>query len=477
MPPRRSRLRLRVFWLTFALYFATVAARKGVSVAKSSLLAGGVVRDSHALAAVDTAFLATYTVGSFVSAVVADRVGDRQLLALAAGGSALSGLAGAYLTPDANGVLQLSLFWGGVGLFQGFLFPLCFKVLSQWFSDGALASVAGAWSVSGYAGGAAGNVLLSSYLRHHGWRSCLSVPAWLVLVAAAATWLLVPEAPLRNGAERSAAAGGGASSPSKRLRGGASGTSMAGRLLATMRLPYVSQVASAYFLFKLVRYSLLFWLPFFLHRLAGLDTSHASKVAAFFEWGSVLGCAASGVIVDKLARGRRFVVVMPMLALTAAALGALAVWAAAAEGQIAADGALGRLGAMLGAPWASWLLLLTLGFNMAGPDTMLCGTIPRDLARGGDVAAVVGVVDGIGAIGSVLQGVVTSGVAHAYGWSVLYALLGALICGALALLLPAMAAEEVHAHKVKAKSSSGNLVNVESSESSMPGARAVAIAV
>ena len=63
-------------WLAYAVYYL---GRKGFSSAKHSLKSAGLL-DTQALGAIDTAYLAAYSVGQFTSGVLGDRVGARRLL-------------------------------------------------------------------------------------------------------------------------------------------------------------------------------------------------------------------------------------------------------------------------------------------------------------------------------------------------------------------------------------------------------------
>ena len=47
----------------------------------------------------------------------------------------------------------------------------------------------------------------------------------------------------------------------------------------------VNSVCVAYFLVKMTRYCLMFWLPFFLVKAAGVDASSAAKLATLLDVG------------------------------------------------------------------------------------------------------------------------------------------------------------------------------------------------
>ncbi|NOY00654.1 MAG: hypothetical protein GXP30_13110, partial [Verrucomicrobia bacterium] len=62
------------------------------------------------------------------------------------------------------------------------------------------------------------------------------------------------------------------------------------------------------------------------------------------------------------------------------------------------------------------VLLVLIGFCIYGPQVLLVGTAPMDLARGGAAAAAVGFVNFVGYMGAFSGDYVTGHVVDAYGW-------------------------------------------------------------
>jgi sugar phosphate permease len=84
--------------------------------------------------------------------------------------------------------------------------------------------------------------------------------------------------------------------------------------------------------------------------------------------------------------------------------------------------------------------LALVGALLFGPDALVSGAAAQD-AGGPDAAgAAVGLVNGIGSAGALLQGALTVGVEHAYGWHGLLQVFVGLSILASACLLPAMRA-------------------------------------
>ena len=78
-----------------------------------------------------------------------------------------------------------------------------------------------------------------------------------------------------------------------------------------------------------------------------------------------------------------------------------------------------------------------VGFCLFGPDTLISGAAAQDLGGRHAVARVAGVVNGLGSLGAILQGRVTSGVTAAWGWNGLFMVfVGLAVLGAGILAIP-----------------------------------------
>jgi sugar phosphate permease len=170
-----------------------------------------------------------------------------------------------------------------------------------------------------------------------------------------------------------------------------------GGVAATALATY--RYGAAYFCLKLMRYSLLFWLPYYLHHGAGLDEITSGYVSTAFEVGGAVGSITVGAISDRFEdRGR---VASWSLLLLAAALVAY--------------------GAAGGGGWA-WhaMALAVLGALVFGPDALISGAAAQEAAAPAAAATAVGLVNGIGSVGALFQGVLTVGVQEAWGWKGLF---------------------------------------------------------
>jgi OPA family glycerol-3-phosphate transporter-like MFS transporter len=113
--------------------------------------------------------------------------------------------------------------------------------------------------------------------------------------------------------------------------------------------------------------------------------------------GGIAGAYVSGWATDRFFGGRR----APVIAILLVMLGMLTlVYSYAVENGLG----------------FSVVILALVGFTVYGPQVLLVGTAPVDLARKGAVAAAVGFVNFIGYIGAFSGDVVTGTLVDSQGW-------------------------------------------------------------
>jgi sugar phosphate permease len=394
----RRRARGQVFALTWLAYASYYLCRKGFPVSKARL-ASEYHLSLGTLGAIDTGYLAAYALGLFASGLACDAIGSRRLLGcgmlLAAAATSLFGLG------STAAVFALAFTLNG--LFQSTGWPGTVKAMTPWFSAGERGKVMGLWSTCYQVGGIAATALAAALLTHWGWRSSFFVPASLTAAVGVAVLVGLRQTP--PGESLPAAARRGLRPQSASLR-----------LLAT---PLVWNLGAAYFCLKLIRYSLLFWLPLYLVRQLHYAEGQAAYMSISFEVGGVVGAIAAGAISDRLVGRRGPVLVLMSLGLA----GAFALYSTVA--------ALGAVPNFLG--------MALVGFMLFGPDALVSSTAAQDLGGVAAAGTAAGVINGVGSLGAIAQGVLTAYVAGHYGWPALFnvfmglAVLSALILTPFAL--------------------------------------------
>ncbi len=391
---RARRVAFALSWLAYASYYV---GRKGFSVTKSAI-ASALGLGTPMLALIDTAFLGAYAAGQVPSGLAADRIGARRLLALGMLGSAAA-CAG---FGSASSAAALLLAFGCNGLAQSTGWPGTTKAMAEHTSLLERGRVMGLWSTCYQIGGIAATTLAAFLLARFGWRAAFRVPAmWLAAVALVIfAWL--PGPPGGTGTSTS----GGDGEARKRAR----------RALLRSRLMY--GYCACYFCLKLIRYSLLFWLPFYLHTAVGFGEVESGYLSTSFEIGGVAGSMGLGYLSDRFGGSRSSAALLSLLGLA----GALLLYA--------------RLGAAA-APlhFASMALV---GALLYGPDSLLSGAAAQDAGGPHAAATAVGLVNGVGSVGALMQGALMVLVQRVLGWNALFYVFFGLALLAAACLVPTL---------------------------------------
>ena len=373
-------------WLSYATYYL---GRKGFSVVKS-VIARDFGLETSALAWIDTGYLVAYASGQLPSGLAADRWGARRLLAAGMLGSALACAAfGA-----SNAAWAFALCFAINGFAQSTGWPGSTRVMADWTSASDRGRIMGVWSTCYQAGGIAATALATWLLSHFGWRAAFWVPASILLIVALTVWSFVPD---KRGARESGV-------PPARV----------------LRSPVLYSYGACYFCIKLIRYSLLFWLPFFLHTAAGFDAVTSGYLSTAFEVGGLFGSMGIGYLSDRSARSRAFVAALSLVGLAAAMYAYANLSSPSVVLHVAG--------------------LALVGALLFGPDALVSGAAAQDAGGPAAAGAAVGLVNGIGSAGALLQSALTVGVERAYGWHGLLHVFVGLSLVASVCLVPALRA-------------------------------------
>jgi sugar phosphate permease len=389
--PTRAQ-RLQIFFLTWLTYGSYYLCRRPFAISKAAI-----AREQHldesALALIDTGYLVAYAAGMFAAGLVCDRTGARRMLGVGMLMVALSSVAfGCGST-----VAVFAVAFAVQGLFQATGWPGVVKAMTAMYEPGQRGTVMGWWATCYQAGGLAATYLATALLTHYGWRTAFFVPAACVAAVGVAVWLLLWEKPPAPPAERNRAS------------------------LQIVKEPLVWCLGLAYFCVKLIRYCIVFWLPYFYSVSLHYDDGKAGRLSTSFEYGGVAGAILSGYLFDKTGKNRGWLIVGLSLALGAASL----VYPRVAP---------------LGPVWAFAGMVL-IGFVLFGPDALVSSIAAQDLGGAEAAGTAAGFINGLGSIGAILQGAITAYVAKRFGWDAMFVVFGGLsVLAAIAVVPYAIAA-------------------------------------
>jgi sugar phosphate permease len=374
--------RIAVFALTWIAYASYYFGRKGFPVVKSTL------QDRLGLSVgmlgwIDTGYLAAYAVGQFLSGIVGDRIGSRRLIGYGMLGTAAACAAFGFASAA---WLFLVLFVIN-GLFQSTGWPGTVKAMGAWFTPKERGTVMGVWSTCYQAGGLIATAVATFLFVHLGWRWAFLGPAIFIAVVGIVNLIFLPE---RSGATRS-----------KEMRAEAAAAPPSQISSNVLHSPVLWSLSAAYFCLKLIRYSILFWLPYYLNKVLGYSKAQAGYQSISFEVGGIVGSIVIGYISDRYFPGRRRYVASFMVAALACALLLYT--------------RLAPISVLL-----NFCGMALVGFCLFGPDTLISGAAAQDIGGKHDVAKAAGFINGFGSTGAIFQGLVTSGVSSKFGWDALF---------------------------------------------------------
>jgi sugar phosphate permease len=217
-----------------------------------------------------------------------------------------------------------------------------------------------------------------------GWRAALYVPAALLAASAIHMLCVLEEAP----------AGGPVSEAAHARR---PTTSWQENLTVTLTNPSLWLVAVCLYMLDACRYGFTDWGVKHLKEVSGTAVNLAAYKYAVLPLGGIAGAYLAGWATDRFFGSRR----PPVIFLLLSALGLL---------SLAYDRVL---------HWghgSSVVILFAIGFCIFGPQVLLVGTLPVDLARPGTAAAAAGFVNFMGYMGAATGDYLTGFISQYHGW-------------------------------------------------------------
>lgn len=382
--PRRAQL--VAFSVTWIVYASSYLLRKPLGVIKGDLQSiHGFSRS--ALGWLDSCYLLPYAVVAMMFGNLGDKYGCRLILTISMFTIGVSMISfGFWDSPYMYGIL---LFINGSA--QATLWGNCVKSLSGWYNSDQKATIFGIWGTCTFAGGIIGTAMAVQLQKIYpgDFRMIFMVPSvWVMMVGVLVHFML--RTPEELGVENAAK-----SALPKHVT---EGETRQLNFFQTWRLKMVPELAWTMFGMKLVRYCLYMWLPMYLNQNLNYDKVHAGMFSTTFEIGGVLGSACIGVFIDKLFKGRTYFGVFVALIGSSASL------------------CLFQITSTWGV-FFNFIFLFTAGACSSGPDSVVSGALASEVgARENAQAAVSGVVNGFGSLGTVIEGPFIAFILTYFGW-------------------------------------------------------------
>lgn len=457
-PPEKTLTfhKFLVLFLTFIAYAAFHASRKPPSIVKSVL--GPEIKavngtDSiivgtgwapfegpsgpHRLGELDLAFLLAYSIGMYFAGHIGDNIDLRLFLTF--------GMLGSGVLVIAFGLgYFLDVHWLGFflivqilcGVFQSIGWPCVVAVMGNWFGKAKRGLIMGVWNSNTSVGNIIGSLVASSVLGF-GWGWSFLLPGIFILVVAALVYMFLVVSPDHIGFELA----------SKEIEMNVEGVALVGSeageveeegvvehemegagaigFLQAWRLPGVAPFSFCLFFSKLVAYTFLYWLPFYLRHtvVAGVQLSHQSAgiLSTVFDIGGVVGGVLAGVTSDIIeARGVTSIV---FLLLSIPSLLFYRIYGSVSM-------------------FTNIALMLISGALVNGPYSLITTAVSADLGtqsliKGNSraLATVSAIIDGTGSVGAAL-GPLLAGYISTRGWNSVFVMLVLSIAIASLFLIP-----------------------------------------
>ncbi|KAL5223454.1 hypothetical protein ABZP36_010093 [Zizania latifolia] len=436
-----------VLALTFAAYASFHASRKPPSIVKAVLSADWAPfsgpRGPHRLGELDVAFLSAYAISMFAAGHVADRADLRRLLAAAmvASGATSAALGAAYFL-DVHSLAFFLAAQVASGVVQSAGWPCVVAVVGNWFGHtSSRGTIMGVWNSHTSVGNIAGSVLAAAVLEF-GWGWSFLLPSFAIAALGVVVLVSLVAHPMDAGFDPEAmeVEMNGESGEEVELLGEAkkdvegdedvleldaiSELPKAIGFLEAWRLPGVAPFAFCLFFSKLVAYTFLYWLPFYIRQnaVAGQFLSHKASgiLSVVFDIGGVLGGISAGLLSDAI--GARAVTSALFLFLSIPALILYRTY-----GSISMHHNIG--------------LMLLAGYFVNGPYSLITTAVATDLGtqdaiKGNSraLATVSAIIDGTGSVGAAL-GPLLTGYISTRGWNSVFFMLIVSISLALVFLI------------------------------------------
>ncbi|XP_042493379.1 putative glycerol-3-phosphate transporter 1 [Macadamia integrifolia] len=392
------------------------------------------------LGELDVAFLAVYSLGMYFTGHLGDRLDLRIFLTVGMVGTGLfTSLFGFGYWFNIHNFYYFLIIQTSAGLFQATGWPSVVAVVGNWFGKKKRGLIMGIWNAHTSLGNITGSLVASALLKY-GWGWSFAVPGLLISFVGLVVFLLLPVTPASVGASEKEEDEvqwpkknvGGVTEPllgseSKVVKDKPVG------FIEAWKIPGVAPFALCLFFSKLVAYTFLYWLPFYITHTAidgkYLSDETAGSLSTMFDVGGIVGGILAGYISDRLdARA------ITAASFTYCAIPALFFYRSYGYVSLSVNIA----------------LMFVTGMLVNGPYALITTAVSADLGTHSSLngnsralATVTAIIDGTGSVGAAIGPLLTGYIA-AKSWNAVFNMLmmAALVAG---LLLTRLVVAEVAA--------------------------------
>ncbi|KAG1658428.1 hypothetical protein FOA52_009610 [Chlamydomonas sp. UWO 241] len=444
-----------VLILTFLCYAGYHAARKPPSIVKSILKGDGSTAaaavsdrlllgpgwapfngpDGQALlGTVDLAFLLTYAVGMFFAGHLGDRLDLRIFLTVGMLGTGVfTVMFGCGYFWDMHFYPYYIIVSVLAGLFQSTGWPSVVSIVANWSGKGKRGLTMGIWNAHTSLGNILGTVVAAAMLSQ-GWGWSFIVPGLIMIGLSLLIFLFLVVHPSDVGVIAPSEGYSAVRPDDEAIREpkASDGHGESIHFMDAWRIPGVSAYAFCLFFAKLIAYTFLYWLPYYINNtpIEGrmLTPKEAGDLSVLFDIGGVAGGVLAGHLSDK--SGSSAIVATGFTLSCVPCL-----WLYRTYGHVSFS--------------ANILLMMASGFFVNGPYALITTAVSADLGtheslqgNAKALATVTAIIDGMGSLGAAVGPMMTGYISQLGGFDLVFMML---YCSAImaGLLLVKLAAREL----------------------------------
>lgn len=400
--------RLRVFYGMYIGYVFYYFTRKSFTFAMPALMQD-LGFDKSQLGVLGSILSITYGLSKFLSGILGDRSNPRYFMAM---GLILTGLFNIFFGMTSS-IFFFALFWGMNGVFQGWGWPPCARLLTHWYSQKERGTWWGVWNTSHSVGGALIPLLAAFCAQLWGWRYAMYVPGCMCIVVGFFLINRLRDTPQSLGLpsiekfKDDYPITGEKEDQEKEL------TVKEILFNYVLNNKFIWMLAVSYFFVYVIRTAINDWSVLFLVETKGYSLLTAGACVCWFEIGGIFGSLAAGWASDKIFKGRRIPICI--LFSFAVVFVLIALWSSP-MGMFALDSA----------------LMFLVGFFIFGPQ-MLIGMAPAEMSHKKAAATATGFVGWVAYIGAASAGYPLGKITQEWGWYGFFVILG--FCGFISVIL------------------------------------------
>jgi OPA family glycerol-3-phosphate transporter-like MFS transporter len=378
-------------WYTYGVfYFCRTNISAAIPGMKESVESGGLGLTATQCAYFLAATKIAYAAGQLINGQLSEQLSARKMLAVGMFGTAALNVVFGFSTA----LYFLIFIWACNGYCQSLGWTPCVRVLANWFPVHRRGMVIGFVGTGYQATAVATYIVAGMSAELYGWRGAMFVPAGIMLVSALVMLMFLEERPPAPGGVEGTLESDVPTVEAPRNDPRHSATH---NFLLTISNRRLWLLGLALGLLNACRYGFLDWGLTHLKEVQDTGVGKAALKYAVLPLGAVAGSYLAGWATDRFFGSRR----APVTCILLVALGSLSlVYDAVARVSVP----------------ATMFLLVLIGFCIYGPQVLLVGTAPADLARKGTSAAAAGFVNCMGYIGAASGDYFTGRSLDASGW-------------------------------------------------------------